>query len=131
SRTAEAGAALRPPQSSEVALALAILHRCVGEAIVGASRAPFGDAARGDLVDDLGDTACIGRDRTGAARVTHGAIADRSHLGLLVAARLHPLVHREEHAVPGDDLTLVSKVDRGEIDVLALDVPPDVELGPV
>ncbi len=77
------------------------------------------------------DVARVGRDRAGAARVADRAIADGAHLGLLVAARLHPLVDSEEHAVAGHDLTLVSEVDRGKIEVLALDVAPDVELGPV
>ena len=44
------GSVRRPP--SEVALALAVFHRRLGDAVVGAGRAALGDARGGDLGDD-------------------------------------------------------------------------------
>ena len=46
-------------------------------------------------------------------------------------ARLDELSDREPHAVAQDDVALVGEVDRRQIHLLALDVLPDVEFGPV
>lgn len=52
-------------------------------------------------------------------------------LEAFVAARAAPVARRQPHAAPCEDLALVGVVDRGQFDVLALDVLPYVEFGPV
>ena len=49
------GASARSARPSEVALALAIFHRRLGERVVGAGRAALGDARADDLGDDVVD----------------------------------------------------------------------------
>src|SRR3954452_686661 len=117
--------------ASEVALALAVLHRSLGEAVVGAGRAAFGQPRDGDLGDDL----VVGRrrrlDRAGDRHVADGAVADADPLHLLALARRRVRTDGEPHAVALEDLTLVREVDRRQLDLLVGEVLPDVELGPV
>ncbi len=121
----------RPPRSSEVALALAVLHRRLGEAIVGSGRAPLGDAAGRDLDDDLGRrcwhstrrhrcSSC--RRRCGSARCAprplagRGLAPTRSPRGTCRRAR-RPRARGRSRSTAGR--------------AVALDVAPHVELGPV
>src|SRR5947208_336097 len=50
---------------------------------------------------------------------------------LLTVDQLHERTDRVEHAVAREDLALVGKVDRGNLELLLGDVLPDVELGPI
>ena len=67
-----------------------------------------------------------------AGHVAHGAVADR---GALRAPRRRAASTcsetRVEHPVAGEHVALVGEVDRRELEALAGDVLPDVELGPV
>ena len=91
----------------------------------------LGDAGRSDLEDDLGGRARRRLDRAGARGVADRAEADRHLLDFLVVLDVHELGDREQHAVAQEDLAAVRVVDRRELDLLALDVLPDVHLGPV
>ena len=72
-----------------------------------------------------------GLDGPGARHVADGAVAHEARLDGLVVARLAHRADREPHAVALEDLALVGVVERRERDVLAVDVAPDVDLGPV
>ena len=61
-------AARTPGNASEVALALAVLHRRLREAVVGAGGAALGDPADLDLGDDLAEGRRRRPDRAGARR---------------------------------------------------------------
>ena len=63
---------------SEVANALAVFHRGLGDAVVGAGLAALGDVRRGDLGHDLVDRGRVRHDAAGAAHVADRAEADRS-----------------------------------------------------
>src|SRR6476619_4112336 len=116
---------------SEIALLLAVLHGGLGDPVVGARGAALGQRGGGHLEDDVGVRAGRGVDRPGARHVTDGAVAHEPGLDRLVASGLAHRADGEPHAVPVDDLALVGVVERRERDVLALDVAPDVDLGPV
>src|SRR5437870_4399779 len=62
-------------RSSEVALALAVLHGGLGELVVGARGTPLGDPAGGHLGDDLLDGGGGRLDRPGARCVADRAVA--------------------------------------------------------
>src|SRR5215471_6633993 len=117
--------------ASEVANALPILHRGLAEAIVGACLSALGDPRRRDLLHDLLDRRRARLDAAGASHVADGAEAHRGDEGVLA---LHPLdVRRDrvQHPVAPEHLALVREVDRWQLELLAGDVLPDVELGPV
>src|SRR5438105_2877367 len=116
--------------SLEVALALAIFHGGLGEAIVDAGRAALGDAAGRGLADDLVDRAGRGAQRGRAGRVADGAEADLGREGSLAGPRAEERGDRHQHPVALEDLALVGEVERRQLDALAGDVLPDVELGP-
>src|SRR3954454_21561262 len=59
----------------EAAGNLAVLHRGLGDAVVGARLAAFGDAGAGDLVDDVGQRDGGRLDRARAAHVADRAVA--------------------------------------------------------
>src|SRR5699024_3451963 len=110
---------------------LPVFHAGLGDPVVGPGGAAFGDAGARDLGDDGGVVGGVGLDAAGAGGVADGAEADQFGAGLLAGQRLEEPGVGQEHAVALDDLTLVRVVDRRQVDVLALDVLPDVELGPV
>ena len=64
-------------------------------------------------------------------RVTDGPETDGLLAHLFAVPGRHPFADGEQHAVTLDDLALVGVVDRRQLDLLAADVLPDVELGPV
>ena len=78
-----------------------------------------------------GEVGGIRFDRAGAAHVADRAVADDAALDGLAGARRRELADRAPHAVARIHLALVREVQRRERDALALDVAPDVELGPV
>src|SRR4051812_13234469 len=116
---------------SEIADTFAVLHRCLGEAVVGPRLAAFGHSRRRDLVDYLGDRRRIGHDATGARHVADGAEADAGREGVLALHALDVLARGVQHPVAPEDLALVRKVDLRQLQVLPRDVLPDVELRPV
>src|SRR4051812_18092261 len=74
------------PCSSEVSLALAVLHGGLARAVVGPGLAAFGDPRRCDLGDHLVEA---GRARLDGARATHVAdrtVADHGLVGRFVVA---------------------------------------------
>src|SRR5258705_2721436 len=85
--------------SSEVALSFAVFHAGLGDAVVGASGAAFGEPRHRGLGDYLGHRAREGLDAAGAGDVADGAEPHGLLDDLLVLARLQILVHRQEHAV--------------------------------
>ncbi len=72
-----------------------------------------------------------GLDGAGARPVPDGPVAHGQRLQRLRAARPAPRALGQPHPVPAEHLALVRVVDRGQLDVLPLDVAPDVQLGPV
>src|SRR6478609_7084476 len=117
--------------SSEVALLLAVLHGGLGDPVVSARGAALGQGRGGHLDDDLGVRARRGLDGPGARHVADGAVAHEARLDGLVVSRSAHRTDGEPHAVALEDLALVGVVERRERDVLAVDVAPDVDLGPV
>src|SRR6478752_5377652 len=117
--------------SSEVALLLAVLHGGLGDPVVGTRGAALGQGRGGHLDDDLGVRARRGLDGPGARHVADGAVAHEARLDGLVVSRPAHRTDGEPHAVALEDLALVGVVERRERDVLAVDVAPDVDLGPV
>src|SRR5690606_39454896 len=59
----------------EVPLALAVLHRGLGQLVVGAGGAALGQPGGGDLGDHLLDRVGVGVHRAGAGHVAHGPVA--------------------------------------------------------
>src|SRR6185503_5734524 len=110
---------------------LAVLHRGLGYAIVGAGLAALGDLRRRDLGDDVVQRRRGRADRARAAHVAHRPVAHALGERLLAVDELHVRRDRVEHPVATEDLALVGEVDRGNLEALLGDVLPDVELGPV
>src|SRR5439155_12849585 len=69
--------------------------------------------------------------RSSDLHVADGAEAHRRHERVLAGEPLDVLAGRVEHPVAPEDLPLVREVDRRQLELLALDVLPHVELGPV
>src|SRR3954449_4667668 len=116
---------------SEIADTLAVLHRSLGEAVVGPRLAALGHSRRRDLVDDLGDGCRVGHDAAGARHVADGAEADARAEGLLAVHTLDVLARRIQHPVAPEHLALVREVDLRQLEILARDVLPHVKLRPV
>ena len=72
-----------------------------------------------------------GLDGAGAGHVAHGAVAHGAGDDLLAVAQPVDAAGRQPHPVTQEDLALVGVVEAGQGDVLALDVAPHVQLGPV
>src|SRR3954467_520360 len=115
----------------EVPHALPVLHRGFADAVVGARLAALGDARRGDLGDDGVDRRRVTDDAAGARHVADSPEADVRGERLLVREALDEVGDGVEHAVPLEHLALVREVDRGQLEGLARDVLPHVELRPV
>src|SRR3954465_11195158 len=108
SSTDPAGASLRMsmltvpsslPCSSEVPLALAVLHGGLARTVVGAGLAALGDPRRGDLGADPVQGRGRGRRGGGAAHVAGRAVADLGLEGGLVVAAVGVRAVGEQHAV--------------------------------
>src|SRR5580698_5954201 len=115
----------------EVPLTLAVFHRGLREAVVRPGCPALGDSRRGDLTDDLLHRVGGGAHCTRAGGVADGAEAYRFLADFLVGLRAHPLADGQQHAVALDHFPLVRVVDGRQLDVLAPDVLPDVEFGPI
>ena len=72
-----------------------------------------------------------GLDAAGEGQVAHGAEPDGALLDDLAVAARVVLALGEQHAVALEHAALVGEVDRRDLDALAADVVPDVQLGPV
>src|SRR4029077_1063779 len=125
------GGTMGSPALSEVANALPVLHRRLAEPVVGARLAALRDAGRRDLLHDLFDRRRLRLDAAGARHVADGAEADRRREWLLSLHALDVRRDRIQHPVAAEDLALVREVDRRQLQLLARDVLPDIELGPV
>src|SRR5918999_5185402 len=117
--------------SSEVANALPVLHRRLGDAVVGARLTALGHPRRRDLRHDLLQRRRARDDAAGARHVADGAEAHPLGERLLAVHPFHVLAGGVEHAVAPKDLALVREVDRRQLELLTRDVLPDVELSPV
>src|SRR5581483_8408909 len=115
----------------EVANALPVFHRRLADAVVGARLSTLGDTRRRDLRDDLLEGRRLTDDPARAAHVANRAKAHRGTEGILAGHPLHELRRRVEHPVTAEHLALVRVVDRRQLEILARDVLPHVELGPV
>src|ERR687898_542754 len=115
----------------EVALALAVFHAGLADAVVGPRGAALGDAGHRGLLDDRLDARCRRLDRTGTRGVADGAEADGALLDLLAVEQRDPRRLGQPHAVALEHPLGVGEVDGRQLDVLGGDVLPDVELGPV
>src|SRR3954453_1960891 len=118
-------------EASEVPLLLPVFHGGVADLVVAAGGAALGHPGHRDLGDDLLDVRGLRQHRGGQVGVADGAIADRLAARLLTVARADELVDRVEHPLPLDYLALLRQVERRDLDLLAEDVLPDVQLGPV
>src|SRR6476659_1917719 len=117
--------------SLEVANALPIFHRGFADPVVGARLPALGDARRGDLGHDSVDRRRVADDAAGTRHVTDRAEADVRRERLLVREALDEVGDRIQHPVALEDLALVREVDHRQLEILAGDVLPHVELGPV
>src|SRR4051794_11204830 len=123
---------LRPwPWPLEVAGNLAVLHRGLARAVVGARLAALGDLRGGDLGDDRVELGGGRGDGARAAHVADGPVAHARRERRLALDQLDVGRQRVEHPVAAEHLALVGEVDRRDLEALLLDVLPDVELGPV
>src|SRR5690606_5035533 len=116
---------------SEVAFPLAVFHRGFRGAVVGPGGPALGDPGGRDLLDDLLDRGGRGRHGARAGHVADGAVAHHGLEERLVVAALDDVAVGQEHAVALEDLARVGDVDGRDLDALAADVVPHVELGPV
>src|SRR3954453_18187270 len=119
------------PLPLEVAGNLAVLHRGLARAIVGARLAALGDLRGGDLGDDSVELRGGRGDGARAAHVADGPVAHARGERLLALDQLDVGRQRVEHPVAAEHLALVGEVDRRDLEALLLDVLPDAELGPV
>src|SRR5438067_1798800 len=119
------------PAISEVANSFAVLHGRLAETVVGARLAALGHARRRDLLDDRLDRRRPRLDASRARHVADGAETDRGDERILALDALDVRRDRVQHPVAAEDLALVREVDARQLELLAGNVLPDVELGPV
>src|SRR4051812_21721526 len=119
------------PWPLEVAGNLAVLHRGLARAVVGARLAALGDLRGGDLGDDRVELGGGRGDGARAAHVADGPVAHARRERRLALDQLDVGRQRVEHPVAAEHLALVGEVDGRDLEALLLDVLPDVELGPV
>src|ERR687897_1558592 len=88
-----------PQPFLEVALALAVFHAGLADAVVGPRGAALGDAGHCGLLDDRLDARCRRLDGAGAGGVAHGPEADGALLDLLAVEQRDPRRLGQPHAV--------------------------------
>ena len=120
----------RPPL--EISLSLAPLHRGLGGLIVHPGRAALGDLLDRRLADDRFDalSASLATGQVQLMSPTVRKRTERRSIDLTVARR-RDRRHRHQQAAPAHHLALVREVEARQRQTLALDVLPDVKLGPV
>src|SRR5882672_12418123 len=117
--------------TSEISFFFAPLHGVVGGLVVQPGRAALGDCSERGLGSDLGGSARRRFDRAGAADVAHRAESHGKLFHPFAFARRGDLGHWDEQSLPAHHASAVRIVDRGHGEPLAVDVLPDVQLGPV
>src|SRR5579871_1511070 len=117
--------------SLEVANALPVFHGGFRHTVVGTGLAAPGDTGRRDLVDDRVDRPRVAQHAARAGHVADGAEAHRGAERLLVGIPLDEVGGCVEHPVAPEHIALVREVDRRQLELLARNVLPHVELGPV
>src|SRR5205085_8468869 len=119
----------RPP--SEIALALLLFHRGRLVAIDEPALA-LGAPRRGELGDEGGERLGVAFRRRRKRVATEGPEPHLSHLGLFAGLEDEALVVRHDPLRAAlHHGALAREVERHDRDLLAADVVPDVELGPV
>src|SRR5918995_7359860 len=99
----------------EVALALAVFHAGLADAVVGPRGAALGDAGHRGLLDDRLDTHCRRLDGAGAGGVAHGAEADRALLELLAIEQRDPRRLGQPHAIALQHPPAVGEIDARQL----------------
>src|SRR5687768_5171537 len=84
----EPAVASRSSSTLEIPFLLAVLHRRLGEPVVGPGGASLGDAGGGHLGDDLGDSSGRRFHRPGAVHVADGPVTDGGFVRLLAGLGL-------------------------------------------
>src|SRR5436309_988491 len=121
----------RSSSALKVTDTLPVFHRRLAHAVVGARLAALGHARCRDLGHDLLDCRRVRQHTSGAGHVADRAEAHRRRERLLVGIALDEVARCVEHPVAAEDLTVVGEVDRRQLQLLARDVLPHVELRPV
>src|SRR3954464_13985403 len=107
------------------------LHGRFRSLIVHAGRAALGQGRRHRFLEYFFDVGRARFDRAGAGDVADGAKTHRNLLDGLAGARGRQRRDGHQQAAPANHGPRVREVDRGDLEPLARDVLPDVELGPV
>src|SRR6267143_1683305 len=115
----------------EVPLLLPSLHGGFRRLVVHPRRAALGQPRNPGFFDDFFCIESIGFDRASAADISDRAEAHRDLFHRFPRPWRRNRRHRNEQAAATHDRTAMHVVDRGHVQALALDVLPDVELGPV
>src|SRR5919204_2829290 len=116
---------------SEVPLLLLLLHRRRRVAVDDPTLA-LRRRRRHQLTHDAGQGLGVALDRAGQRIAAEGAEPDLAHARRLAVMERHPVVvDHDQRAVALDDRPGPGEVQGDDRDLLAVDVPPDVELGPV
>src|SRR3954463_10245706 len=115
----------------EIPFLLPALHGGVGGLVVHARGAALGELGHGGLFKNFLYGEGIRFNRARAADVAHGAETDRDLLYHFVRTRRRDRRHRHDQAAAAHDGTAVRVVDGRHFQLLARDVLPYVELGPV
>src|SRR3984957_16100179 len=115
----------------EIPCLLAVLHRRLRDAVIGACLAPLGDARRRDLQHDLLQRRRPRAHAARAAHVAHRAVAHRLVEHRLALDQLRALAPCVQHVVALEHRALVREVDRRDLQLLLVDVLPHVQLSPV
>src|SRR3984893_5899837 len=118
-------------RSSEISFLLFPLHRRRA-VVVDDAAAPFGMPALQRLLDDFGNRARRTLDGAGQRIAAQRAYPYQSELRALAGLQRQPLiVDHDQRAVAHHHRTRRRKIERYHRNALAMDVEPDVELGPV
>jgi len=111
-------------------LFLPVFHRGFAGFVVGA-RASLRDTCGCDFRDDIVVTIGRALHHAGADDVADGANPDDLLLHRFLLGRRHEIGHRQPLVVAANTRTFVTEVNAGHLQVLTLDVFPDIHLGPV
>src|SRR5690606_20379560 len=119
------------PASSEVPLPLLLFHAALG-VVVDETTLAFGVPGEQHLANDLGQGGGGGADGAGQRVATQRSEANHFQARFLSGAEGKAVVvDHDQGAFAVDDGALCREVQRNDLDVLEIDVQPDVELGPV
>ena len=108
-----------------------VLHRRLRGPVVGPGLAAFGYGRGLGLGDHRRYVRCLRPHRPGDRQVADRAIADHGLLDVFGRSRPDPCRFGEQDPVALQHPPAMGEVDRGQLELLGLDVAPHVELGPV